>query len=225
MNVREYNFSVYTGYVARDLDGNKYANLNSQNFFNLWYKNTRKYIPNKDIFLLGPDVPDLSLTQNVKILGKYANLGHIGDYLTNIKTGRWCGWTAAVVLGLAHSYAAGTDFIYKEQDCLSFGNYIERMYNDCKDHDIVYGSCSAMGVAQSLFLVKRDAIPDIIASLSKDEDRDVLPEYKFTRLPVRQKRLSFGYDRDRPFNESDDCFYIQQLSTQDIEKLNNKALI
>jgi hypothetical protein len=82
-----------------------------------------------------------------------------------------------------------------------------------------------MGVAQSLFLAKRDSIPDIIASLSKDEDKDVLPEFKFSRLPIKHTRLSFGYDRDRPFNIRDSVFYVQQITKDELEFLHINNLI
>lgn len=219
------NYMVYTGFV-NNIVIDKYANKNAQDFFDIWYKNTRKYInENISIIILGPDSPNIDNTENIKILETYDNLGHVGEYINNSRVGRWCGWTAAIVFGMIHAYVKNVDFVYKEQDCLAFGDYIERMYKDCEGHDIVYGSYTIMDVAQSLFLVKRDAIPDVIASLAKDDDKNVLPEHKFLKLPVKQKRLSFGYDRDRPFNENDSCFYIQQLSTHDLEKLINKGLI
>jgi hypothetical protein len=82
-----------------------------------------------------------------------------------------------------------------------------------------------MGAAQSLFLVKRNAIPDIIRSLALDDDKIVLPETKFARLPVKQTRLSFGYDRDRPWNPNDSEFYIQQISESDYEQLVANNLV
>lgn len=219
------NYNIYTGFV-KNTDVSKYAEKNSQEFFNIWYSNTRKYInENIDIIILGPEKPNLENTINVRVLEEYENLGHIGDYIDNKKTGKWCGWTAAIVFGMIHAYVKNVDFIYKEQDCLAFGNYIEQMYNDCEGCDIVYGSCRIMNAAQSLFLVKRNAIPDIIASLANDDDKNVLPEYKFLRLPVKQKRLSFGYDRDRPWNPHDKVFYIQQLSKLDFEQLIQHNLI
>lgn len=219
------NYKIYTGFVE-NVDPNKYANKNAQDFFNIWYNNTRKYVSeNISIEILGPHLPDISNTINTKIIAEYENLGHVGDYIHGIRHGRWCGWTSAIVLGLIHAYVSNVDFIYKEQDCLAFGNYIEKMYSDCDDADIVYGSCKLMNAAQSLFLVKRNAIPDIISSLAHDDDKTVLPEYKFIRLPVRQKRLSFGYDRDRPLNMNDDVFYMQQISESELNELKEYKLI
>jgi hypothetical protein len=218
------SYKIYTGFVD-PIDPVKYADKSAQEFFDLWYANTRKYYEDAEVVILGPDSPDIANKHNIKVLETYDNLGHVGDYIHNRKHGRWCGWTSAVVFGMMHAYVKNVDFIYKEQDCLAFGNYIQRMYNDCEGFDIAYGSCRVMGVAQSLFLVKRNAIPDIISSLAYDEDKVVLPEIKFARLPVKQTRLSFGYDRDRPWNPTDSEFYIQQISTQDFTQLEAHNLV
>lgn len=219
------SYILYTGYVSNILQ-HKYADLNAKEFFDVWYENTRRYVENNiPIIILGPNCPEISDLKNVKILDTYDNLGHVSDYQENRRHGRWCGWTSAIVYGMIHAYIHNVDFVYKEQDCLAFGNYIRQMYNECDDCGIIYGKCEIMNAAQSLFLVKRDAIPDIISSLAKDDDKDVLPEYKFLRLPIKQKRLSFGYDRDRPFNPDDEIFYIQQVSKEDMSILKNKNLI
>ena len=81
-----------------------------------------------------------------------------------------------------------------------------------------------MGPAQSLFLVRRNSIPNIIADLARDDDKDVLPEYKFARLPNHAK-LSFGYDRDRPFNTKDLHWYIQQVTESELEQLRKEGLV
>lgn len=219
------SYNIYTGFV-KNINPNKYANKSSQEFFDLWYTNTRKYaggdIP---VYLLGPDVPDLSATSNTEIIGRYENLGHVDDYVYGRRFGKWCGWTAAIVLGMSHAYACNKDFIYKEQDCLAFGPYIATMYRECEGYDIVYGSCQVMGAAQSLFIVKRNAIPNIISCLAQHDDGHILPEMKFAMLAVKQRRLSFGYDRDRPFNPQDSVFYIQQVSVSDMEQLKNHNLV
>jgi hypothetical protein len=218
-------YNLYTGFV-KNVNPKKYANKSSQEFFDLWYDNTRRCV-NIDvpIYLLGPDVPDLTKTINTEVIGRYENLGHVDDYVYGLRTGKWCGWTAAIVLGMAHAYACNKDFIYKEQDCLGFGDYVGSMYRECEGFDIVYGSCRIMGAAQSLFIVKRNSIPSIISYLAQHEDGFLLPELKFATLPLKQRRLSFGYDRDRPFNHKDPVFYIQQVSDSDLQQLKNNNLV
>lgn len=216
---------IYTGFVSAN-NKKKYANLAAQEFFDLWYLNTRKYAGNDiEIRIFGPDVPDISKCENTRIIAQYENLGHVGDYINNKRFGRWCGWTAGVIYGMMDAYVNNVDFIYKEQDCLAFGDWINQIKIDNTFMDITYGECKIMGIAQSLFYVKRNAIPDIIASLAQDDDSKVLPEHKFLRLPVKKNKLSFGYDRDRPFNPDDKSFYIQQVTENDLAILKEKGLI
>jgi hypothetical protein len=178
----------------------------------------------ENIYLVGPHSPDLNDKLNVHSLAVYDNLGHVGDYITAKRTGRLCGWTSGVVYGMIHAYVNGVDFIYKEQDCLWFGDCIETMYNEIKDNGIIYGNNKVMGVAQSLFLVKRDYIPSMIAELSTANDADVLPETKFAGASKGTK-FSFGYDRDRPFNIKDHCWYIQQITDIELQALKSENLI
>jgi len=222
------NYQIYSGFV-KDIDPQKYGGLHSYDWFIHWRMNTWNSVkPFKPIInLFGPDVPDgikMPGIAYINYIAEYDNLGHIGDYIHGRKHGKWCGWTAGVVFGMMHAYLHNMDFLYKEQDCLWFGEgIVDQMYSDLGDKDIVFGSCKLMGPAQSLFLVRRNAIPNIIASLAQDDDKDVLPEYKFARLSNHAK-LSFGYDRDRPFNTDDKHWYIQQVTPQELELLRSKGL-
>ena len=215
-------YIIYTGYV-KDVTPSNYAGRNAQDFFNIWYSNTRKYT-NAPIHIFGPHIPVLDNTENIKSIAEYQNLGHVGQYINGTKQGIWCGWTAGVVYGMVDAYIRNVDFIYKEQDCLAFGNYIDKMYSEIEDGGIIMGNYSLLPCAQSLFLVKRNYIPEVIKFLANDEDRHVLPEDKFNKIP-NQKRLSFGYDRDRPFYVEDEIFYIQQISMADMDTLVNTKLI
>jgi len=213
---------IYTGYV-KDVDPNKYGGLNAEDFFDIWKKNTKKYAPESEIRIIGPDSP--SSKDGIHIVSTYPNLGHVHDYIEGKREGIWCGWTAGIVVGMIDAYVNGWDFIYKEQDCLAFGDFVNKMKEENINSDITYGSCRLMGPAQSLFIVRNYIIPVIIGCLAQYKDKDVLPEYKFQKLQVRQNRLSFGYDRDRPFNVHDSVFYVQQLTPTDLQILKNSNLI
>jgi hypothetical protein len=225
-------YQIYSGFV-KDVDPNKYGGLDADDWFDIWYKNTicgpnwcnDRYTYNP-VYLFGPDFLLVDAADyDIQNITAYNNLGHIGDYIHGKRQGKWCGWTAGVVFGMMHAYLHNVDFLYKEQDCLWFGQgIVDQMYQDLGDKDIVFGSCKLMGPAQSLFLVRRNAIPNIIASLAQDDDKDVLPEYKFARLP-NQAKLSFGYDRDRPFNIDDVNWYIQQVSKEELDLLQSKGLV
>ena len=212
------NFIIYTGYV-KNISPEKYANKSSQDFFNIWYKNTRDYTDNP-IHIFGPDSPNIEKTTNTKILAEYENLGHVEDW--NRKKGRWAGWVSGVLYGMIDAYVRRVDFICKEQDCLAFGDYINQMYLDLGNSGIILGNYSNMACAQSLFLVKRDHIPEVIKVICQDNSH--LPEDTFSKIG-NQKRLTFGYDRDRPFNAKDKRFYIQQVSVHDLDILIGENLI
>lgn len=215
------NYQIYSGFV-KDVDPQKYGGLDAEQWHVIWRTNTYKFGAG-DVQLFGPDRPHWQWKAEEGL--EYENLGHVGDYIHGRRHGKWCGWTAGVVFGMMHAYLHNVDFIYKEQDCLWFGEgIVDQMYRDLADKDIVFGSCRLMGPAQSLFLVRRNAIPNIIASLAQDDDKDILPEYKFARLSNHAK-LSFGYDRDRPFNTDDKHWYIQQVTPQELELLRTEGLI
>lgn len=215
----ENSFSIYSGFYRKEADKEKYSNLDSDSFFEIWYGNTRKYY-SEPIYIVGCDVPILDNKLNIFSLSEYPNLGHVGDYLNGNKTGRYCGWTAGVLIGLLHAYCNNKDFVYKEQDCLAFGSYVEQMRSEIGDNGIIFGKNRIMGVAQALFYVKRDFIPQIISYLSIQDDKDVLPEYKFGN--IKEKAIfSFGYDRDRPINVNDAVFYLQQITELDLEQIKH----
>jgi hypothetical protein len=212
-------YQIYSGF-CKNVDPKKYANLSADEWFEIWYKNTIS-ISHSDIFIFGPDVPNLTNKNGIYSIGEYTNLGHGGDYWNGSREGRWCGWVTGVALGMIHAYACNSDFIYKEQDCLWFGDtIISQMYQDLGDTDIVMGTCKLMGTANSLFLVPRNKILDVIASLIPTDAKTLLPEDRFKRIP-NSSRLSFGYDRDRPFDISKLPFYIQQVTDTELESLKS----
>lgn len=216
-------FNIYSGFVRnlqQEVKSEKYSDLDSDSFFEVWYKNTRKYY-DEPIYIVGCDTPNLENKKDIYSLGEYENLGHVGDYLNGSKVGRYCGWTAGVLIGLVHAYVNNVDFVYKEQDCLAFGKYVEKMIDEMgKDSGIIFGKNMVMCCAQSLFYVKRNYIPTLIENLSEKDDKDVLPEYKFLNLPDKSF-FSFGYDRDRPINVNDEVFYLQQITKNDIDNIKH----
>ena len=212
-------YNIYSGYVANSSIQN-YANLSPIDFFEIWYKNTRRYEPNTNIFIHGPDVPNVQGKQNIKSIAEYDNLGHVHDYYHKKRIGKWCGSTAGMIYGMMHAYLQNVDFIYKEQDCLWVGSCIEKMYNEIGENGIIFGNNKEFQSAQALFLVKRNYIPLMIKQLAERNDADIFPEHKFKLLKYSCK-FSFGYDRDRPYNKFDKCFYIQQIKENELKDLKD----
>lgn len=217
------NCGIYSGYV-KEADSSKIGGLSSSEWAKLWLRNTFKD-KTYPVFIFGPDYDEIfDNYSSVTKIAEYSNLGHIGDYLHGKKRGDLCGWTSGILYGLIHAYVNNLDFVYKEQDCLWFGPCLEELYKQIGDSTIIFGSCQIMINAQSLFLVKHESIIKVIHAITKYKDIDKLPEYKFFDIP-NHKRFNFGYDRDRPFNINDHCWYIQQVSAKELNFLKSKNLI
>lgn len=233
------NYILYTGYVnfsetqnedlteIKCLDS-KYAGLISQEFFDLWYENTRKYIPQEiPIHIVGPHRPNLENKQNIISLLEYNNLGHFGDLLTKKKNDFLIGYTASVVYGMIDAYVRGKDFLYKEQDCLAFGDYVEEIYeiiNNSNNYGILVGSNKTQACSTAIHFVKREYIPLTISHICSVPDIHCITETKYSEMPNLGK-LTFGYDRDRPFNPKDKIFYVQQLKKEELQILKDEKLI
>lgn len=233
------NYILYTGYVNFSETQNenlteikcsdsKYAGLTSQEFFDLWYENTRKYIPQEiPIHILGPDKPNLENKENIKSLLEYENLGHFGDLLSKNKRSFLCGYTASVVYGMMDAYLRDKDFLYKEQDCLAFGDYVGEIYriiNNGKNYGILVGPNQNQPCSTSLHFIKKSSIPYAINKICSISDVYCIPEKKYSEMPNLGK-LTFGYDRDRPFNPKDKIFYVQQLKKEELQILKDEKLI
>lgn len=230
------NYLLYTGFVDftkhknEDLteikcSDNKYASLTSEEFFEIWYKNTRKYIgENISIYILGPDKPNLKDKQNIYSLIESENLGHFGDLLTGKKNNYLIGYTASAIYGMMHAYILGKDFVYKEQDCLAFGDYIQEMYKTSGKKSVVLGTNKVQACSTALHLIRREAIPLAIKTICEEPDVKCITEKKYSRM-INAIMYSFGYDRDRPFNAKDKIFYIQQIKKHELEILKNENLI
>lgn len=173
------------------------------------------------------------LPQVVNLSG---NPGHVGDLLNGTKPHELCGWSGAVIALAMIAYCNETDFIYKEQDCLAFGPWVDQMYKDIGTKGMVFGrkmvNAPYMPCAQSLFLVRHHFIPEFVRrylELGPENNPHNLPEHKFARLeelwPQHYARLSFGYDRERPINFDDPVFYAQKLTAPEMEELRRRNLI
>ncbi len=164
------------------------------------------------------------------------NLGHVGDLLNNSKPHEMCGWSAAVLALAMVAYCNETDMLYKEQDCLAFGPWVEQMYKDIGTKGMVFGrkmvNAPYMPCAQSLFLIRHHFIPEFVRryiELGPERTADNLPEHKFAKLeelwPQHYARLSFGYDRERPINFDDPVWYAQKLTAPELEEIKRRNLL
>lgn len=213
------NYIVGSGYHYRsDWD---------RDFFSIWKSNTEKYT--KDYYII-------STTRGVdnknEILCNH-NIGHVGDLMKEGREGL-CGWSASICALAMIAYNCGRDFIYKEADCLWFGDVVGQMYRDCEGKQMVFGkkmeSAPYMLCAQSTFLIRHGFILDFLrAYLFLPHDKDMLPEDKFVKLeenhPDLYGRISFGVDREKPIPYDDSIFYAQQITESEMSELRRRKII
>ena len=173
-----------------------------------------------------------SITDFIVVNG---DLGHIWDVQQDKKTNMIEGWPASMMTAAMVAYNAECDFVYIEQDCLPFGPFISRMYEELGDGGLIVGNLSTQPCSQSLFLLKHCFIPDLIHFYlcKKIANRKEQGEHIFKMLEDeykgRVRRYSFGYDRDRPpegfESMRDKVWHIQQITLDEQKQLRELGFI
>jgi hypothetical protein len=164
------------------------------------------------------------------------NLGHVGHLIHGEKSNQLCGWSASF-LGLAMiAYNSGIDYVFQEQDCLAFGDYIGQMYCDLGDFgQMAFGAKMAsppyMSSAQALVLVKHAYIPTMVRNyiVQGPDGLASLPEQKFSGIEEMDwqhvRRLSFGVDRERPIPWESPVWYAQKFSPEELDEAKRRGLL
>jgi len=162
------------------------------------------------------------------------NLGHVNDFMAINDTRTLSGYTLSVLLGLLLAYNNKADFIYKEQDCLAFGNWVDELYKeaDRAGKKMLLGKGHIEGfIEQSLFICRHDFLTEFIhqyLAFNKG-DYPLLPEQKFLQImekfPSEIGLMEIGYGRVRPADFSDNIFYIQQPDDADLVELRKRRMI
>lgn len=173
---------------------------------------------------------------DVDVINLSGDLGHCGHLLSGEKPHEFSSWSASMCALAMIAYDDEADFIYKESDCLAFGPWVQQMYADMGDGDLVFGprmkTAPWMPCAQSLFLVRHRFMPQFVAEyLSLGGDRDIqnLGEHKMRKIadnygPSKCRHLSFGVDRERPIPWDAPVFYVQQMTPEELIELRNRGL-
>lgn len=225
-------YTIITGYFSEDRDQDK------SHFFNIWWKNTNLFSKPEDIFVINSgSLHNCLPLKRGKWIDLSFNLGHVHDLDVNdYPNKKFCGWSMSFIMGAYLAYSNNTDLIYKEQDCLAFGDWVDELYSH--DKEIVVGqSVHADGQAleQSLFLVRHSAILDFVNAYTNLGGNDagrgyIRPESKFAKVLNQsfKNRFAFtkmGYGRSKPQNfkeslESGEAFYIQKLTEEEVLIVN-----
>ena len=220
----------------------------AQSFFEIWLANTLKttaHNPPETIFVLsnGGCFPNTTtklavnqiMENRLQIVSVKGNLGHIHALIGKeipAKEGLLCGWSASILTLAMVAYFAEADMIFKEQDCLAFGDWVRQLYAEIGDRKMLFGRVRCMPCAQSLFIIRHDFILEFVKcylTLGTDADDLGHPEAKFQQIqrmrPEPVGTFSFGYDRDRPVNFDDDVFYLQHIQPSELHELNRRGLV
>jgi hypothetical protein len=220
-------YNIITGYYKGD--NIMYSGHKKDEFFELWYTNTRKFTDNR-IYVINIDGEfDTKKYTNLEVINLQENLGHIGDLLKN-KDYEFSGWTLSILIGLLVCYNNKCDFLYKEQDCLFFGN-MEEVYRQLE-----HKNCKSLAykwsgwLEQSFFIVKHEFILTFVREWMNilEPDYDTLTEFKHQRITEKYPNditfFDFGYGRERPFQIGEN-FFLQQITLDEMEVLKNNNLI
>ena len=237
-------YIVGTGYFKAD--------QKCENFFTTyWLPNTLAGCSPQKIVVTNANSPQIETDDSVEWINLVDNPGHAKYMSENVK---FAGWSLGFIHGALYAYSCKCDYIYKEQDCLAFGPWINRMYEACEGYQMVTGTLwnhprKAYLIELSLQLLKYEFIMPFLAklfSIPKGEMR-MRPEEKFLvaaeSIPNSLTHFKFGYGGNRPFNPDDECFYIQKprwnykdakriktevgsgITLSEIKTLENKGLL
>lgn len=204
-----------------------------------WHRNNQKVspAPSRTVVVCEGGSSLGFVDPGVDVIRLTGDLGYCGQLLSGEKKNLFSSWSASMLALAMLAYDDEADFVYKESDCLAFGPWIRKMYEDMGDGEIVFGpkhtSAPWMPASQSLFLVRHRWIPMFVQSylgMGTDGDPQNLGEAKFQRLEERfgtdkVRRLSFGFDRCRPIQYEDHVFYVQQISDEEMDELRRRELI
>ena len=204
----------------------------SSAFFETWMRNTTKYAPCTPDDIVIVNAASIPLTD---FGGTWLNMRHNYGHVKNMdKDEKYGGWWLGFMMGAMVAYHHHADFIYKEQDCLAFGPWVKRLYDEAqqKRAGVLVGRFDhKYKVEQSLVFVRRKAIPGLIQQYLAINASDVCPrpELKFSMImdkwPKEMTYMDMGCGRNRPIPYKAKCFYAQKLSRVEMDCLRAQGLL
>jgi hypothetical protein len=229
-------FTLVSGYWAGETETGK------RDFHQLWYDNTMRFIPacTENLFIVNHGSQCLPPVQPHE---QWINLTHNAGYAitlgyTGPDPGRLCGWSQAFLLGCQLAALNGSDLLFKEQDCLVFGDVLTPMYDVLTKAGggLVCGgpACSNdQPLEQSLVLVDyEDTLRFVEAFLGiPQSDNQIYPEGKW-KLLRESKRFQINYfpfeggrSRPCPVGNMQEPFFLQHMVQPEVDALRARGLI
>lgn len=157
--------------------------IRSASFHALWYQSICKNTSPDKILIVDSNSPILPKINPSDHRIEFISLNVNAKHATN-HTGKFCGWTRAVILGLEYALMCDTDyFVYIEQDALLSG---DRIIEHCIKHmngDYLFGDGKGTPqlLQQSFFIIKQSGINRFLRRLNtiSSADNKISPEDKF----------------------------------------------
>jgi len=222
------NFIIVSGYHNNPNSGMEW-------FFPTWLQNTLLHAPHfRRLFIVATSTPpeQYRFAPSIDWIQLAGNLGNFQHILSGEKKFFMPGCPAVWMIGMWLAYANECDFIYKEQDTLAFGPWVERLYAEIGDKKAIFGTAKMHGISTVLFLVKHEFIPQFVYEYLEAGPETVssrIAEAKVriieAKWPQRFARHTFGYDGDRPFNPDDQVFMVQKLTPDELQLLADRKLV
>jgi hypothetical protein len=212
-------YVIISGYWA---DENRH---DIADFHETWYKNTAA--GDCDIYIINAGAKNLPRTRHGKWVDLTQNIGHVSHMISGIRNQKYCGWTISTLIGALIAYNCDSDMIYKEQDCLCFGSWVDAIYQKAQQENskMIFGSSDLMIIEQSLVWVKYDYLLDYIKWMldMPESDGIVLPEAKYKRIMEAGNAhfLPFGVGRNRPLPLHEKTWYAQKFTAEELEQVKN----
>jgi hypothetical protein len=181
-------------------------------------------------------------SRGVDYINATGDLGHIHDKAQGRNNHFITGWAAGMLATAMLAYNDLCDFIYQEQDCLAFGDYVGELYKDLGEGGACFGrglrTQPRMRATQSLFIVRHAHIPLFVRDyLSLGEDvnavqhpRGAFGEIKTAMLHERDIMLyrlcgEWNVDRDRPLPFHLPVFAAQQWTLEEYNEARSRGLL
>lgn len=221
-------YIIGTGYV----DNSTQNGQPREELMKYWLRNNRDTASPRAQFVMSmfgstfhhPDVKEINVV---------GNLGHYTDLLDGWKSHTFSGAAVAILTLALVAYADESDFIYKEQDSLAFGPWIDHLYDAIGDDGgACLGPYEPAPSGTALMLFRHWAIPTIVSrylAMRAENNAQSLVEHHFHEMaandPVIFRYYTMGYDKRRPVNFDDRTFWLQQPTPEEIKTLKQKHLL
>lgn len=210
------------------------------NFFPYWYANTLKYADPVEVVTIDSASPLLPVVKQGNWVRLAENLGHVHDQDKRAESIQFGAWSLSYLMGAMFAYNNRSDFIFKGQNCLAFGPWVDRMYQEMDDKNLLMltGQTTAnhYGIEQSLTIIRHEFIMPFLrhymSIMAPDgaADQYIRPENKFLIL-IREVFgnvigfLPFGHGKERPVNFDAPVFYMQRIGADELEDLVRRGFV